>query len=459
MLRANENRVVVIGGNDAGLSAAGRIKRTRPDLEVLVLEATPHLSYASCGLPLYISGRLRGSDISSQSAEEIEKSRGFRVKTRNIVHDIDTVHRRVLSTDSADGRESDLKYSRLIMATGASPVIPDPLPVDADNLFCMRNFEHAQRLDHYITRQGARRALVVGAGPLGLEMSDALVSRGLGVILIERSKLDICGFSEPITALIKKALIKRGIDFRPGCEIEGLQRHETRISGVSLKPGSVSVPVDLVFAAAGIRPRTELAEKAGIPLGRSGAIAVNRRQMSGRLDVYAAGDCAESFHAILGRPEWFPFAGLASKAGRIAGSNAAGRNATSAGALGSMMIKAFGLEIGRTGLTLAQARANKIDAIETTITQHARAVYAEGNSPVTITLISERRHGRLLGAQICGQRDAGIRLNLLAMALSAKMRPGELASVDMGYAPEIVHMWDPVQIAGRAAEKENVRSR
>ena len=442
----------MIGGNDAGLSAAGRAKRMKPGLDIRVLEKTPFVGYASCALPNMLAGTVLPAPLAGAPARELSEKRGFQIQTHALVTEINTLKRIITIRDTQSGAETTKGYRKLLLSTGANPIIPPAFAGDANNLFTLRNYSDALAIHNFLNVRRPQTALVVGSGYIGIEVAEALYHRGISVVLVEKAGQLFPQFSRQLGSILETTLVQKGIDLRLGTEVNQCIRMGDEIK--SVVSGRQSIPTELIILATGITPANQLAKQAGIPVGESGAIMVNDYLQTRRMDVFAAGDCVETRHLVTGKPAWLPLAGIASRQGRIAGTNLAGKRESFSGALGTFMVRAFGLEFGMTGLSLQDAQKAGLDAVETVIDQNDRPGYMPDASKITLTLITERKSQRVLGGQMIGKADVGLRLNILATAISGKMSARDLEFLDLGYTPLINNMWDPISIAGNAAQKE-----
>ena len=445
--------LLVIGGNDAGLSAAGRAKRRNQKLDVVVLEKTRHCGYASCGLSMLISGEASAENLAGPDPDTLEKERGFTIRTRHQAEEINPAKRTVQVRNLDTGEVFEMNYHKLVLATGAKPHLPPALPKQAGNCFSLRSFQDAQRLFHYMQSAQPRSALVIGASYLGLEMAQALNKRGLQVSIVEQNASLFPDFDRQISEQIEQKLTEQGISLHLDDPIGEMHTKDGRIRTLSLENSGRSLATDLVFAATGIRPQVALAEQAGIPLGPTGAIRTSRYMQTGRLDIYACGDCAESVHLVSKNPVWTPFAGVASKMGRVAGDHISGGRFAFPGSLGSALLAVGDMQAGITGLSLAEAEKAGFDAESTLIKNPQKAGYVASDTPILIALITQKRTHRILGAQVFGTEGAALRLNVLATAIAAKMSAKDVAYLDLGYIPQVSPVWDPVTIAANVALK------
>ncbi len=430
-------RLVVIGGVAAGLSAATRARRIDPRLEIVVLEKGETVSYAACGLPYFLEGRVRSLDeLIVYPAEYFRRHRNINVRTGACVASIAHPHRQVVL---AGGER--IPYDRLVIATGARPDRGGISGADQPHVFTLQTLEDARRIKEFLETRHPRRAAVIGAGYLGLEMVEVLRANGLGVTLFQADG-SLLGRAD---ATLSKALLARlarfRVEFRP---------HET-VSTIG--PDNVNgVAADIVVITTGFKPNVELAADAGVEIGRTGAIRVNERMETNLHGVYAAGDCAEVLHRVTGRAAYIPLGTTANKMGRVAGANAAGRRERFAGVVGTTIVRVCGLGVGVTGLSASQARAEGFDAVAATIEAPVRPRYF-GGRPVTVELVAERRSGRLLGGLILGEEGVAGRVNVVAAALQSQMRVEEFEQLDLAYAPPYASVWDPLLIAAQQLRK------
>jgi NADPH-dependent 2,4-dienoyl-CoA reductase/sulfur reductase-like enzyme len=345
-----------------------------------------------------------------------------------------------------------LKYDKLILTTGGAPAIEIP-GADLKNVFTCNDLAGTLRLHRYISEHKPRRAVIVGSGYIGLEVAEAFVARGLEVTILERSADVLEGAEPEIAAAVEETLAYRGVRLIRSAAVTSITG-DTQSNAVAVQYGvGGSSPADVVLLATGILPRAELARNAGIPLGATGAIAVDDRLQTQVSGIYAAGDCAETTHLVTGKPTYFPLGTTANKQGRVAGENAAGGNARFAGIVGTMVTKVFDLGVARTGLSLKQARAAGFQPDSVTVKSISRARYFQGR-PIAVTLIWDRASERLLGCQMAGEEGVAKRIDVAAMALHARMRVPEMLHLDLSYAPPFAPVWDPILIAANEAMKK-----
>lgn len=429
-------RLVVIGGVAAGMSAASRARRADRGLEITVLEKGEWVSYGACGLPYFLEGRVRDlRDLVTYTPEYFRKERQIEVRTGAEVTRIAHARREVTVAFG-----ESLRYDRLVVATGTRPIRDLP-GADQPQVFTLHCPGDAQRLRTFLTARRPRRAVVIGAGPLGLEAADALRRNGLDVCLIHSGE-HVLGRDEPaLTTAVHRRLERFRVECRPS----------TRVS--SIDAGAVAgVVCDLVVLALGVRPNVELAAEAGVRLGRSGAIAVDDRTQTNLSGLYAAGDCAEVTHRVTGRAVYLPLGTTANKMGRVAGANAAGGREHFPGVVGTSILSLFGLGIAWTGLSEAQARREGFSPVAVTVDARSRPRYFEGKLS-SVTLVAERGSGRLLGGTVIGEQDTAGRINVVASAITARIALDEFQYLDLAYAPPFATVWDPLLIAAQQLVK------
>jgi NADPH-dependent 2,4-dienoyl-CoA reductase/sulfur reductase-like enzyme len=423
-------RLVVIGGVAAGLSAAARARRIDPSLEIAVLEKGADISYGACGLPYYIEGRVRRAEqLLVYTPEYFRKERNIAVRTGARVVSISHPRREVVLDDG-----ERVHYDRLVVATGARPRSPDFEGATLPHVFTLHTLEDAARLKAYLHDKQPQKAVVIGAGYIGLEAADALRRNGLAVTVVEQSP-HVLGRGD---AELTKAVRERLERFRVELQLN------TRIADVA--------GYDLAILAIGLRPNVEIAAEAGIDLGRTGAIRVDERMETNLPGVYAAGDCAEAQHLVTGRPAYIPLGTTANKMGRVAGANAAGGRERFGGVVGTAIVNVFGMGVGFSGLSVDQARREGFSPVSARITAPSRAGYFDGK-PITVELVADAGSRRLLGGSVWGEDGVEGRVNVIATALHNRMRIEDLEQLDLAYAPPFATVWDPVLIAAQQLSK------
>jgi NADPH-dependent 2,4-dienoyl-CoA reductase/sulfur reductase-like enzyme len=447
-------RLIVIGGDAAGMSAASQARRRRPreDLDIVVFERGHHTSYSACGIPYWIGGQVDDMDkLISRDPTTFREKYDIDVRMRHEAIAIDLDRREVLARDRAGGGEVRERFDQLVYAAGAVPKRPPWARVPPRGVFGVQTLDDGAALRDWLDRQPApKRAVVVGGGYIGVEMAEALIRRGLTVTMVEQRPEPMNTVDPDMGALVRRAMVGVGIDLRTGVNVTDLATEGDTVSGVATDSGVV--PADLVILGTGVVPNAKLAGDAGLPLGPTGGVRVDQRmRVAGRSGIWAAGDCVESTHRLTGQPVHVPLGTHANKQGRIAGINIGGGYATFPGVIGTAVTKVCELEVGRTGLGEADARTAGFDYVVAKVESTNCAGYLPEAAPMTIKLIAERGGGRLLGAQIVGRSEAAKRIDVLAVALWNGMTVDEMTGLDLGYAPPFSPVWDAVLIAARRA--------
>jgi NADPH-dependent 2,4-dienoyl-CoA reductase/sulfur reductase-like enzyme len=450
---ARKERVVIIGGVAAGMSAASSAKRERPEMEVTVLEKDSHISYGACSLPYYISDEVKDhNDLIALTPQIAEKERGIKVRTGHEVFSINTRMREVMAMDSRRGRKVIFPYDRLVLATGGLPIIPSFPGIGLKNIFPIRTLNDGLVIKRFIQKRKPNRAVIVGGGYIGMEMCEALQKRSVGIAVIEKMDRVLGTMDLEITELVEQRLANEGVRLYKETSVEGFEGEEGVVTRVNTDKGTFDT--DFVVLAVGVRPNTSLTEGTEIALGARGAIGVDKHLCTSASDIYAAGDCAETLHLVTGKKVYIPLGTTANKQGRVAGENAAGLNSVFEGVVGSAVTKIFDLEVARTGLTTMEAEKEGYNCFGSTIQGWSRSRAYPAGKPITVRYVVERETGRLLGAQMIGEEGAAHRIDTLAAALYSKMTVEDVARLDLAYAPPFATVWDPILIAANVALKK-----
>lgn len=437
-------RLVVIGGDAAGMGAATQARRRRPDLEVVALEKGRWTSYSACGIPYVVGGDVAFDDLIVRSPEE-HRANGIDVRTQHEVMGIDLAARSVEVRDLAAGTTYSLGFDILHLGLGAVPIRP-PLPGMEDaHVHGVQTMEDAAELLDDASKGSIKRVVVVGAGYIGLEIAEAFVMRGCPSVTVVNRGPEVMPTLDPdMGALVSQAMRDEGIDVRCGTTVTGFD-------GRRVLTESDALEADLVVLGLGVGPNSALAEAAGIEVGARKAVKVDMRQRTSADGVWAAGDCAESFHLVSRRQVHVALGTVANKQARVAGINIGGGYATFPGVLGTAVTKLCATEMARTGLTEAEAVQAGFEFTATTIESTTRAGYFPGAARIVVKLVVEKRSGRLLGGQIVGKEGAAKRIDVLATAITAGMDVEEMTALDLSYAPPFAPVWDPVLVAARKA--------
>ncbi|MEU4257791.1 FAD-dependent oxidoreductase [Streptomyces fradiae] len=446
-------RLVVVGGDAAGMSAASQARRLKgPDeLEIMAFERGRFTSYSACGIPYWVAGDVTERDRLVARTPEEHRARGIDVRLRSEVVGLDLDGGRVRVRDLESGAESWTGYDRLVLATGARPLRPALPGIDAPGVHGVQTLDDGQALIDALDAAGGRRAVVVGAGYIGVEMAEALLRRGYEVTVLDRGEQPMSTLDPDMGRLVREAMDGLGITTVSGAEVtEVLTGADGRVRAVAA--GGEEYPADVVVLGIGVEPETTLAREAGLPTGAYGGLLTDlAMRVRGRDEVWAGGDCVEVLDLVSGRERYIPLGTHANKHGQVIGANAAGGYGTFPGVVGTAVSKVCSLEIARTGLRERDAREVGLRYVTVTAGSTSRAGYYPGAEPMTVKMIAERRTGRLLGTQIVGREGAGKRVDIAAVALTAGMSVDQVAALDLGYAPPFSPVWDPVQVAARKA--------
>jgi NADPH-dependent 2,4-dienoyl-CoA reductase/sulfur reductase-like enzyme len=444
-------RLVVIGGDAAGGSAASQAKKRRPDLDVVMFERGRATSYSACGIPYWISGAVEEEASLIARTPEQHRAAGIDVRMRTEVVGIDLARQVVHWRELDGGGQGTEPYDDLVHATGSVPMRPPVPGIDADGVYGVQVLDDGAALRAELDRDSVRRVVVVGGGYIGLEIAEACRMRGLDVTVVDRSATPVGTFDPDVGAQIADAVREEGIDMVLSDGVAAIDVDaEGRANAVVTASGR-ELPADLVVLGLGVRPDVRLAQEAGIPLGTSGGIAVDQRMRTPVDGVWAAGDCVESRHRLSGQRVVVALGTHANKQGRVAGINIGGGYATFPGVIGTAVTKVCNLEAARTGLSSAEAEAAGYSFVKAAVDSTTKAGYFPGAEPIRVTMIAERRSGRLLGAQVVGREAAAKRIDALAICIWNEMTVDEVLSLDLSYAPPFSPVWDPVLIAARKA--------
>src|SRR5215471_4045526 len=437
------DRLLVIGGDAAGMSAAMQVRRRQPDREIVVLEKGRWTSYSACGIPYLVGGSVAElDDLVARSPEVFRDQHDVDVRLGHEAMAIDLDRRTVETRDHDGDRTVTVEFHTLHIATGARPFRPDLPGIDRDHVRGVQTLDDAAALEARVAADGTKDVVVVGGGYIGLEMAEAFVQRGLTVTLVEASDHLTPSLDPDVAEPLAGALGGMGIDVRLGTPLQAVEDD-------GVHAGGDVIPADLVVLGLGTRPNADLAVRAGIATGARGAVRVDRRQRTSADGVWAAGDCCESYHLVARAPVHIALGTVANKQGRVAGINMGGGYAAFPGVLGTAVTKVCHVEIGRTGLSAAEAADHGFVTVEASVEGESRAGYLPERRKIRIKALAEAGTGRLLGAQLVGEEGTAKRIDVLATAIQAGMSAEDVVDLDLGYAPPFGPVWDPVHIVAR----------
>ncbi|WP_405773547.1 FAD-dependent oxidoreductase [Streptomyces sp. NBC_01538] len=446
-------RLVVIGGDAAGMSAASQARRLKGpgELEIVAFERGNFTSFSACGIPYWVSGDVPDRDrLIARSAEE-HRERDIDLRMRTEVMEIDVPGGRVRARALETGAESWTSYDKLVIATGARPIRPDLPGVDAPGVHGVQTLDDGQALLDTLATTEGRRAVVVGAGYIGVEMAEALITRGYQVTVVNRGAEPMSTLDPDMGRLVHEAMEGLGITMVNDAEVTKLLTGDDgRVRAVATE--DAEYPADVVVLGIGVRPETTLARAAGLPVGDHGGLLTDlAMRVRGHENIWAGGDCVEVLDLVSGQERHIALGTHANKHGQVIGANVGGGYATFPGVVGTAVSKVCDLEIARTGLREKDADRAGLRFESVTIESTSRAGYYPGAALMTVKMLAEHRTGRLLGVQIVGREGAAKRVDIAAVALTAGMTVEQMTALDLGYAPPFSPVWDPVLVAARKA--------
>ncbi|MGW0644669.1 FAD-dependent oxidoreductase [Streptomyces sp. S063] len=448
-------RLVVIGGDAAGMSAASQARRLKgPDaLEIVAFERGHFTSYSACGIPYWVGGDVEERDDLIARTPGEHRGRDIDLRMRTEVTELDVAKQRVRALDRESGEAYWTGFDKLVIATGARPVRPALPGMDAAGVHGVQTLDDGQALldslEALRSGGGPRRAVVVGAGYIGVEMAEAMLKRGFEVTVVNRGEQPMATLDADMGRLVHEALDGLGVTTVNGAAVTKiLTGPDGRATDVVTEAGTY--PADVVVLGIGVEPETGLARAAGLPVGPHGGLLTDlAMRVVGHENIWAGGDCVEVLDLVAGRTRHIALGTHANKHGQVIGSNVGGGYGTFPGVVGTAVSKVCDLEIARTGLREKDARAVGLRYVTATIESTQRAGYYPGAKPMTVKMIAELRTGRLLGVQIVGREGSAKRVDVAAVALTAGMTVEQMTALDLGYAPPFSPVWDPVLVAAR----------
>lgn len=456
--------LVMIGGSDAGISAALRARDLDPSADVTVIVGDAYPNFSICGIPYYVSGEVtHWRNLAHRTTADLEAT-GMTLRLDTTARRIDVGARKLLVT-SADGADELISYDRLIVGTGALPIRPPIAGLDqlgvSDGVHLLHSMGDTFAVMRTLEQSSPASAVIVGAGYVGLEMAEALVSRGLAVTQIEQLAEVLPTVDPALGTLVRAELTDHGVEVITGAIVNQISRAPAGQSGRLAVEAADSdgrartILADMVLVSTGVRPDTSLAEAAGAKLGFKNAIAVDRSMWTNLPDVLAAGDCVVTHHRLFGET-YLPLGTTAHKQGRVAGENALGRDRQFAGSLGTQVVKIFEQAAARTGLRDHEAVAAGYDPVTVQSQADDHKAYYPGSHRITMRVTGDCRTGRLLGMQLFGHKHAEIakRIDIAATAIFNNMTVVELSDLDLSYTPPLGSPWDAVQMGAQAWDRE-----
>lgn len=451
-------KIVIIGGAVAGPKAASRARRLDPNAKITVLEKGYFLAYAGCALPHYVSGQIKNQkDLSVaitgfQGASEFFRNvKGIEIKNRCEAVKIDRTEKNIQYKDEATNQVFSIPYDTLIVTTGSAPIIPDIKGVDLLNIFVLHGIHDSEKIKHALANDTAKNIVIIGGGLIGVEIADALTVSGARVTIIEKENQILSFLDTEMATLVEKHMEHKGIRILKN-EVVNAFLGEKRVEYIQLS--DLKLSADLVILAVGIKPNIKLAKQAGLKLGSTGAIAVNEYLQTSDPSIYAAGDCAETFHAVLNKPYYLPLGSIANREGRIAGTNAMGMRNKFSAVSGTIVIKVFDYHIAKTGLSEEEARRNGFEPVSSYVSEYDKERYIPGSKIINIKMTACRKTKKLLGVQIVGEGDVAKRIDIAAMVISKNGKVEDILSVDLGYAPHFSNAMGAIIVSANVLQNK-----
>ena len=443
-------KFVIIGGDAAGMSAASRAKRNKPEMTVCVYEQTQDVSYSACGMPYNIADADRAiNDLVVRKASVFRDKQDIDLKLGHRVETIDIMNKAIKGTNSGGNTFTD-NYDFLLIGTGASPIVPNLPGFDLPGVFALKSLNDGRKLKQFI-RPETRKAVIVGMGYIALEMSESFHNRGIAVSMIKPRPQLLPWLSQNLSRRVLQELKDHNVQVFDGHPVKGIELSDNQLKVVS---DDISLTGDIVLAAMGVTPNSKIAKEAKIVTGPSDAILVDSKMATTACNIYAAGDCASVMHKVSKKQTWIPLALYANRGGWTVADNVCGKNKYVPGIVGTAVFKVFNLQIARTGLNLTEAKNAGYEAVEVAIQSRSRAHAHPGSGKIDISMVGDVSSGRLLGVQMVGEEGVAHRINAPAIALHANMSVEEFALSDLAYAPPFSPVWDPMLTAANQLLKK-----
>ena len=443
-------KVIIIGGIAAGMSAAAKLKRMSPNDEVIVYEKGDIVSFGACGLPYYAGGFFDDSnEMIARTAEEFRKT-GINLFTNHEVLEVDFDNKKLRVKDLIQNMIIEESYDKLMIASGASSIIPPIKGIDSENVLTLKSMDDGNKLRALMENENLKRVTVIGAGVIGVEAVEAAKKRGKEVTVVQlQDRILAEVFDEEITNLLEEEIRKHDVNLLLD---ETVMEITTAGKATNIKTNKREFETDIVIVATGFRPNTAFVKNEKLEMLKNGAIVVDKYGRTSIEDVYAAGDCATINSVITNKPVYVPLATGANKLGRIVGENLAGANNEFQGSLASSCIKVMDMEAARTGLSEKEVKALGFDYKTKFITDMNHTSYYPGQTKIYVKLIYDAHTKVIYGGQVAGYKDAVQRCNVIATCIFAKMTTAQLGMLDLSYAPPFSRTWDVLNVAGNVSK-------
>ncbi len=445
-----QRKILIVGGVAGGASAAARLRRLDERANIIMFERGDHISFANCGLPYHIGGVIENrKDLLLQTPETLQRRFNIDVRVHNEVTQIDPARKQVSVRNLGSGSIYTESYDKLILSPGAQPARPSIPGIDSDGVFTLRNVPDADAINGYIEKRKPERAVIIGAGYIGIEMAENLRCRGMSVGVVEIANQVMPVMDREMASFVREELQKHGVALWTDETVTSIQLSDSRLI-VGLRSGA-ELSCEVIILATGIVPEVELARQAQLEIGTTGGIRVNERLQTSDPDIYAIGDAVEVKDFTLGNPTLIPLAGPANRQGRMVADNIAGTDATYNGTQGTAVLKVFDLTVAMTGAGEKALKKAAVEYEKVYLHPTNHVGYYPGAKQMHMKLLFTRPQGRLLGAQIVGAKGVDRRIDVLAVAIRAGMTVFDLQELELAYAPPYGSGKDAVNMAGFAA--------
>ena len=448
-------KILIIGGNVSGLTAASQARRNSPEAEISVLESGNYISYGTCALPYFLSGVIKNIDeLFTYTPEFFEKERNIRILLNHKVIELNPQKRELLVQTINNSEPSVFYYDRLVICSGGTPNDLGLQISKSKNAFFFRTVGNVLSLKDFIGKNFPKKAAVIGGGSIGLLVAESLLELGIKVTIIEKTDNTLDDYENEISGILQKMILATGIDLKLKSELVSAVPDESgliKTISINCEGSPESFETDLIILCAGIKANTGFCSQTSIELGKNNAIKTSPKLQTSYPNIYASGDCICVKNIITGKYDYIPTANNAAKTGRIAGENITGGNETFPGSIGTRVDKVFGLEIARTGISLTEALDLQFNAFKVTERYNSHAKALPGVESITITVVIDFNTQRILGAQMIGKEGVAKRIDIFASAITAQMTIDQVYMLDLSYSPGTSTVWDPVnKICGKA---------
>jgi CoA-dependent NAD(P)H sulfur oxidoreductase len=444
-------RFVIIGGDAAGMSAASKAKRKNPDMEVIVLEKTSDVSYSACSMPYNIADPERDmNDLVVRKASIFIEKNKINLLIGHHVEKIDRKSKKV-SGKTIDNKDFLFDYDKLLIATGASPVLPKIPGYDFPQVMTLKSLEQGRKIKAYIAKNKVKKVAIIGMGYIALEMSEAFRERNIETTMVKPGPEFLPWMAKDLALVVREEMGANKVSLKLGHKIKKITPLK---KGVLVEGEKISLEADMVLVAMGVKPCSELAKNAGLECEISDSIAVDHSLKTSDDDIYSAGDCADAFHLVTGQRCYIPLALRANRAGWAVADNVCGTPTYLPGIVGTSVFKVFDLAVARSGLNVKEAINAGFDPVENTVKTSSRAHNYPGADIIHISMVGDRQTGRLLGVQMVGKDGVAHRINAIAVALHNLMTVKDFVQTDLAYAPPFSPVWDPLLTAANQLIKK-----